>query len=450
MASPPARIERAGPKRVVIVGGGFAGLRAARELARSRSPDLEIVVVDRRNHHLFQPLLYQVATAGLSPADISMPIRSILRRYKNVLVRLGEATGIDLDDRCLHVDTGDLQYDYLILAAGATHSYFGHDEWEPHAPGLKTLEQATEIRRRVLTAFELAEVCDEPNRRRELLTFVVVGGGPTGVELAGALGELSRHTLGRDFRRIDPSSTRVVLIEGGPRILPTFAPELSQAAARELERLGVTVWTDTRVTRVHEHGVDAGGESLRAATVLWAAGVRASPLNLALCVPLDPAGRVPVERDLSLRGRPEIFVVGDQARFVGDDGQLVPGVAPAAIQEGEAAARNILHDLRGSERESFHYFDKGMMATVGRAAAVVQTGKLLTSGLLAWLTWCFVHILYLIGFRNRVLVLIQWMWSYFRYKRGARLITKPEWMEALPTTQLQHALQEGTRRERVV
>jgi NADH dehydrogenase len=449
MASPQASIERAGPKRVVIVGGGFAGLRAARELARARSPELEIVLVDRRNHHLFQPLLYQVATAGLSPADISMPIRSILRRYKNVLVRLGEATGVDLDARVLHVDTGDLRYDYLVLAAGATHSYFGHDEWEPHAPGLKTLEQATEIRRRVLTAFELAELCEDPVRRRELLTFVVVGGGPTGVELAGALGELSRHTLGRDFRRIDPGSTRVVLVEGGPRILPAFSPEMSQAASRELERLGVTVWTDTKVTQVHEHGVEVGSESLRAATVLWAAGVRASPLNAGLRGRMDAAGRVEVERDLSLPGRREVFVVGDQARFVGDDGVPVPGLAPAAIQEGETAARNILHDLRGTERESFHYFDKGIMATVGRAAAIVQTGGLQTSGFFAWLTWCFVHILYLIGFRNRVLVLIQWMWSYFRYKRGARLITKPEWMEALPAARLQRALQEGAPRERV-
>ncbi|HET6582507.1 MAG TPA: NAD(P)/FAD-dependent oxidoreductase, partial [Nannocystaceae bacterium] len=329
MVAPP-RSEAARSTRVVIVGAGFAGLNAAQVLGASGSPELAITVVDRRNHHLFQPLLYQVATAGLSPADISAPIRSVLRNHPHVDVRLAEVDGIDLDGRIVHTDAGELPYDYLVLACGATHSYFGHDAWEEHAPGLKTLEQATEIRRRVLTAFERAEVESDRERRRELLTFVVVGGGPTGVELAGALGELSRHTLHRDFRHVDPRSTRVLLIEGGDRVLPSFDPELSAAAARDLERLGVTVWTDTRVTQIDATGVQAGAERVRAATVLWAAGVRASPLNRLFGLPLDGAGRLPVAPDLGVPGRREVFVLGDQARFEDRNG-LVPGLAPAAI-----------------------------------------------------------------------------------------------------------------------
>ncbi len=424
----------AGTKRVVIVGGGFAGLNAAKELGRSGSDQLEIVVVDRRNHHLFQPLLYQVAMAGLSPADISVPIRTELRRYRNVRVVLGTATGVDLARRVLHVDTGDLQYDYLVLACGAVDHYFGRDEWEPYAPGLKSLEQATEIRRRVLMAFERAELEPDPKRRRELLTFVVVGGGPTGVELAGALGELSRHTLGRDFRRIDPSATRVILIEGGPRILPAFEPDLSASAARALEQLGVTIWTDTRVTDIDAQGVRAGDEYVRAATVLWAAGTRASPLNEQLGVTLDKLGRVPVNDDLSLPGHPEVFVIGDQARAAWD-GDAVPPLSPAAIQMGKHAAKNILCDLRGSTRAPFEYWDKGIMATIGRAKAVAQTGRLHLNGFLAWLAWCFVHIFYLIGFRNRIMVFIEWVWSYVKYKRGARLITEQQWHRALPPAQ---------------
>ncbi|MBX7084454.1 MAG: NAD(P)/FAD-dependent oxidoreductase [Nannocystaceae bacterium] len=416
---------------MVVVGGGFAGLAAARALAPA-GDTVEVTVVDRRNHHLFQPLLYQVAMAGLSPADISMPIRAVLERQRNAAVRLGEARDIDLDARVLHTDTGALPYDYLVLACGATHSYFGHDAWEPFAPGLKTLEQATEIRRRVLTAFELAELEGDRERRRELLTFVVVGGGPTGVELAGALGELSRHTLSRDFRRIDPSGTRVILIEGGPRVLPSFDPELSHSAARALERLGVTIWTETRVTHIDEHGVRAGDETVRAATVLWAAGVRASPLGRALGVPLDGAGRVVVEPDLSIAGHPEVFVLGDQAHAL-HEGAPLPGLAPVAMQQGRAAARNILADLRGVAREPFAYFDKGSMATIGRARAVAQSHRLKLDGLIAWLAWCFVHILYLVGFRNRLLVFIQWIWSYLRYRRGARLITQHDWRLAEPT-----------------
>ncbi len=413
------------PLHVVIVGGGFAGLEAAKTLARDDG--LRITVVDRRNHHLFQPLLYQVAMAGLSPADITMPIRTVLQSYANVSVRLANVTSVVPEDKRIETSQGTLRYDYLLLAGGATHAYFGHDDWEEHAPGLKTIEQATEIRRRVLNAFERAELEEDSQRQRELLTFVVVGGGPTGVELAGALGELSRYTLTSDFRRIDPSRTRVLLIEGGPRILSAFAEDLSQDAARSLEKLGVTVWTDARVTKVDAQGVWLDEERVKAGTVLWAAGVKANPLNRCLGSKLDGVGRVPVEPDLSVPGHPEIFVVGDQARVVDTDGDEVPGVAPAALQTGRAAAKNILHDLRNEKREAFDYRDKGLMATIGRADAVVQSGRLKTSGFFAWLAWCFVHIFYLIGFRNRLLVFVQWVWSYVRYRRGARLITERTW-----------------------
>ncbi len=412
---------------MVIVGGGFAGINAARRLLSDGPQSLSITLVDRRNHHLFQPLLYQVAMAGLSPADISTPIRSILKGDPRVSVRMADVHAVELASQRILTDAGPLSYDYLLLACGATHAYFGHDEWEPHAPGLKTIEQATEIRRRVLTAYERAELETDPEARRRLLTFVVVGGGPTGVELAGALGELSRHTLGRDFRRIDPSATRVLLIEGGERILAPFDPELSRHATRSLERLGVTVWTSTRVTEIAADHVKAGDEIVYAGTVLWAAGVRASPLSQTLGVPLDRAGRVLVSPDLSVPGHPEVFVLGDQASFRQADGSLVPGVAPAAIQQGRHAADNVLHDLRGQQREPFVYFDKGIMATIGRASAVVQSGRFRLSGFVAWLAWCFVHILFLIGFRNRMLVFIQWVWSYIRYRRGARLITEHDW-----------------------
>ncbi len=415
-------------RQVVIVGGGFAGLEAAKVLAKGAPDELSITLVDRRNHHLFQPLLYQVAMAGLSPADITMPIRTIVKGYPNVSVRLATVTAVSPEDKRIETSEGSMDYDYLVLAGGATHAYFGHDEWEPHAPGLKTIEQATEIRRRVLTAFERAELESDPARQRELLTFVVVGGGPTGVELAGALGELSRFTLTRDFRRIDPSRTRVILIEGGPRVLPAFSEDQSREAARSLEKLGVTVWTDARVTGVDGEGVWVGEERVRATTVLWAAGVRANTLNAHLGGELDRAGRVSVQPDLSLRGHPEVFVVGDQANVVDESGAPVPGVAPAAIQTGHTAAENILHDLRGGEREEFVYFDKGLMATIGRANAVVESGKFKASGFIAWIAWCFVHILYLIGFRNRMLVFLQWVYSYFRYRRGARLITERGWM----------------------
>jgi NADH dehydrogenase len=415
------------PTHVVIVGGGFAGINAARRLLRTGPPSLRITVVDRRNHHLFQPLLYQVAMAGLSPADICSPIRSIVKGDERAAVRMAEVQRVDLPGKQIITDTGPLPYDYLLLACGATHAYFGHDEWEDHAPGLKTIEQATEIRRRVLTAYERAEIETNPEKRRRLLTFVIVGGGPTGVELAGALGELSRHTLGRDFRHIDPGSTRVLLVEGGDRILPSFAPDLSRWATRDLERLGVTVWVNTRVTEIAADHVRAGDEVVYAGTVLWAAGVRAAPLSHTLGVPLDREGRVVVEPDLSVPGHPEVMVLGDQACFRQADGTVVPGVAPAAIQQGRHAAVNVMHDLRGEQREPFEYFDKGVLATIGRASAVGQIGRLHLWGFIAWMAWCFIHILYLIGFRNRVLVFIQWVWSYLRYRRGARLITEHEW-----------------------
>jgi NADH dehydrogenase len=403
---------------VVIVGGGFGGLYAARALAKAK---VRITVVDRKNHHLFQPLLYQVATCALNPSDIATPIRHVLRKQKNARVILAEATRLDTGAKKLVLADGELSYDYLIVATGATHSYFGHDAWEPYAPGLKTIEDALEIRRRVLLAYEHAER-DETEDQRAWLTFVVVGGGPTGVELAGALSEIARNVLRRDFRRIDPSSARVVLVEAGPRLLAAFAPELSAEAARRLTRLGVEVRTEEAVTAIDDQGVSTKDARISARTVLWAAGVLASPLAASLGVPLDRAGRVRVASDLSVPDAPEVFVIGDLAA-VEQDGHLVPGVAPAAIQEGRHAAANVARLVGGKATVPFRYFDKGSLATIGRAAAVVQIGKLRLSGFVAWLTWIVIHILYLIGFRNRLLVLLEWAWEYWTYERGPRLIT---------------------------
>ncbi len=412
-------------KRVVIIGGGFAGINAAKTLGGKKG--VRVTLVDRRNHHLFQPLLYQVAMAALSPADIAVPIRAILSGYKNVDVLLGNVTGIDYKSKVVKADFGDLSYDYVILACGASHSYFGHNEWEPHAPGLKSLEEATEIRRRVLTAFEMAEREKDREKQRELLTFIVVGAGPTGVELAGALGEISRYTLGRDFRNIDPSRARVILIEGGPRILPTFHASLSEKAARALESLGVTIWTSSVVTDVRADGLSIGKESIAAKTIVWAAGVQPSELNKSLGVELDRGGRIVVEEDLSVKGFPEVFATGDQAHFSHKLTEPVPGLCPAAIQEGKHAASNILLDLKGKKRKAFRYLDKGTMATIGRSFGIVQTKSLKLGGFIAWLGWLFVHIFYLIGFRNRLIVFIQWAWSYVTLSRGARLITSREW-----------------------
>ena len=405
---------------VVIVGGGFGGMYAAFELDHQ---PVRVTVVDRQNYHLFQPFLYQVATAGLSPGDIAQPIRHILSKSPNIDVRLAEATGVDLGRRRLILTDGEIPYDYVILAVGTSHTYFGHEEWEPLAPGLKSIEDALGIRRRVLLAFEAAEQETDPARRRTLLTFVVVGGGPTGVELAGALVELARHALARDFRAIDPRQARIVLLEGGPRILPTFAESLSDAASRRLTARGVEVRTNTHVTRIAPGVVEADSACFPARTILWAAGVKASPVARALGVPLDRAGRVLVEPDLSIPGHPEVFVIGDLATFLHQGGKPLAGMAPVAIQMGRHAAGNILRAARGEPPRPFRYRDRGMLATIGRNAAVAQIGRLRVNGVLAWLLWVIVHIFFLIGFRNRALVMLEWAWMYVTYNRGIRLIT---------------------------
>lgn len=405
---------------VVIIGCGFGGLTAAQHL---RKANVRITVLDRANHHLFQPLLYQVATAALNPSDIASPIRRILRNQRNTEVLLAEVESIDPASKTLRLTDGEtVSYDRLILATGATHSYFGHDEWAESAPGLKSIVDALEIRRRILSAFEFAEREADPGKRQAWMTFVIVGAGPTGVELAGTLVEVARYTLARDFRRINPRLARVVLVEGTPHVLPAYPEDLSVSAKRQLERLGVTVRVDTKVTGVDAEGVKIGEERIEARTVLWAAGVAASPLAAGLGVPLDRSGRVLVNPDLTIPGDNDVYVIGDLAH-VESGGKPVPGVAPAAMQEGACAARNILRDLKGQAREPFLYNDKGMLATIGRAAGVAELGRLKFSGLLAWLLWLLVHIFFLIGFRNRLLVMIQWAWSYLTYDRGARLIT---------------------------
>ncbi len=400
--------------RVVIVGAGFGGLAAARALRRA---PVTITIVDRSNHHLFQPLLYQVATAALSPADIASPIRRIFRGQSNVRVMLADATAVDVPAKKVILADGSVDYDILILATGATHAYFGHDAWSKHAPGLKSLKDALLIRQRVLMAFEVAEREPDVVKRRAWMTFVIVGAGPTGVELAGTLAEVSRQTLARDFRHINTASARVILIEASPMVLGAYPSDLSDAARRQLEKLGVTVWTGVEVTGIDADGVTIGQERIHARTVLWAAGVAASPLAKSLGAPLDRAGRVAVEADLTIPGRDDVYVIGDLAR-VEQDGKLVPGVAPAAMQEGQHAALNIIRSLRGQERLIFRYTDKGMLATIGRGAAVAQIGRFRAHGFVAWVLWLFVHILFLIGFRNRLIVMIQWAWSYVTFDRG--------------------------------
>jgi NADH dehydrogenase len=409
---------------VVVVGGGFGGLYAARALARH---PIRVTVIDRQNYHLFQPLLYQVATAAVSPGNIAQPIRAILRKYRNVRVLLAEARSVDLARKVVELSDGsEVDYEYLVLATGASHSYFGHPEWEPLAPGLKTLEDATEIRRRVLLAFEAAEREEDPAERQALLTFVVVGAGPTGVELAGAIAEIARHTVRYDFRSVDPSQAHVVLLEGASRVLPPYPPDLSARAEEQLWGLGVEVRKNAMVTRITSRGVYLGDVEIPSRTVLWAAGVRASALGQSLGVPVDRSGRVLVEPDLTLPGHGEVYVIGDLAAYThqGGDGKPLPGVAPVAIQMGQHAAEDIWRVIRGQPRRRFHYFDRGTMATIGRGAGVAQFREVHLSGLVAWLAWLFVHVFFLIGFENRVLVLSQWMWSYFTYQRSARLITQ--------------------------
>jgi NADH dehydrogenase len=433
--------------RVVIVGAGFAGLTAARRIARL---PVQVTVLDRRNHHIFQPLLYQVATAGLSPGEIAAPIRSILSSHSNVEVLLDEVIDFNLEQKQVITREQIFEYDFLVIASGATHAYFGHDEWEPLAPGLKTIEDALEIRRRVLLAFELAERRKEEQSATNSTTdnnddgasasplqFVVIGGGPTGVELAGTLAEIARHALNGEFRNIDPRRSRILLIEGGPRILPAYSDELSRKAEQQLRHLGVEVRTSQMVTGVEPGAVWMGNQRISASVTLWAAGVAASPLGRKLGVAVDRAGRVLVRPDLSIPDYKDVFVIGDLAALHDENGKLLPGVAPVAIQQGDWVAKAIARDLEHQPRRDLHYFDKGSLATIGRAAAVAQIGKFELSGYFAWLAWLFIHILFLIGFRNRLLVMIQWAWSYLTYERGARLITGSDELPGWTETSLQ-------------
>ncbi|MDP9268232.1 MAG: NAD(P)/FAD-dependent oxidoreductase [Acidobacteriota bacterium] len=411
--------------RVVIVGGGFGGLYAAQAL---RNAPVAVTLIDRKNHHSFQPLLYQVATAGLSPGDIAKPIREILRHQKNAEVLMAAVTGFDLARKQVTLTGGEHPYDYLIIAAGARHSYFGHDDWEKFAPGLKTLEDALEMRRRILTAFEKAELEADVAGAQGPLNFVIIGAGPTGVELAGALAEVAGKSLARDFRRIDPSKARILLLEGGPHVLPSYPEDLSRSAEEQLRALGVEVRTGAQVTRVEADAVFIGKdeERLPAAVVLWAAGVQASPLGKLLGVPTDHCGRVVVGPDLSLPGHPDVFVIGDLASIKRADGHPVPGVAPAAIQMGRWTAKNIIRDLEHKPRRDFEYVDKGSLATIGRAAAVAEFGKVHISGIVAWVAWLVIHLFSLIGFRNRAMVMTEWAWSYVTFQKAARLITDPK------------------------
>ena len=414
--------------RVVIVGGGFGGLSAA--LGFGRAP-VEVTLVDRCNYHLFQPLLYQVATGTLSPANIASPLRNILKRHKNTRVLLAEATGIDASNRRVILSDGSIEYDTLVVSTGSSHQYFGHDEWEEFAPGLKTIEDATDMRRRILLAFETAEREPDPEKLRAWMTFVIVGGGPTGAELAGALGEIANDTLRRDFRKIDPSDARIILVEGTDRVLPVYPQKLSASARTMIERLGVTVRTSAMVTDVSKESVTIREgdktETIPTRTVLWAAGVLGSPLGRIVAqqtgATIDKAGRVSVEPDLTAPGHPEIFVIGDLANFLHQTGKPLPGVAQSAIQEGRYVAALVARRLRGKKSRPFHYLDKGNLATIGRGAAVADLNWLHLSGFPAWLLWIFVHLLYIVEFQNRLLVFVQWAWLYFTYDRSARLIT---------------------------
>jgi len=410
-----------GRARVVIIGAGFGGLEAAKALKRAAA---DVIVIDRQNHHCFQPLLYQVATAALSPAEIAWPIRHILRPQRNATVLMEEVHGIDVLKKCVHTQFGDVPFDYLIVATGAMHSYFGHDDWSGYAPGLKRIEDATRIRRSILIAFERAEVVHDEQEQRRLLTFVIVGGGATGVEMAGAIADVARQTLAADFRRIDPRSARIVLIEAGPRVLPTFPQRLSDYARDVLTHAGVEIRTATLVTKCDARGVDLEDGRINAGTVIWAAGVMASPAARWLNAEADPAGRVKVVPDLSIPGHPEIFVIGDTAALADSKGRPIPGIAPAAKQMGKYVGKLIAARLAGREwRKPFHYMHLGDLATIGRRAAVVKFGRLELKGFLGWVFWSVAHIYFLIGLRNRFVVAFNWFWDYVTFQRGARLIT---------------------------
>ena len=407
--------------RVIIVGAGFGGLEAAKKLA---GKDVLVTVIDRTNYHLFQPLLYQVATAALSPADIAAPVRSVLSKSKNVDVILAEVESVDVAAKKVKTPELEFDYDYLILATGARHSYFGHNDWEKLAPGLKSLEDAIELRRRILMAFEYAEKTNDEAARKAAMTFVIIGGGPTGVEMAGAIAEISRHTLAKDFRHIDPSQARVILMEGDPRLLAAFPEDLSQSAQKQLVDLGVDVRTNTRATNITEAGVQIGDEFIPCRVKIWAAGNNASFVGKTLGVPVDRVGRTVVNDDLTIPGHPEVQVIGDLANFSHQTGEPLPGVSPVAMQQGRHAARNVLAMIKGRKPRRFRYWDKGTLATIGRNKAVANLRFMHLSGLPAWLAWLFVHIFFLVGFRNRLLVLFQWAWAYLTFDKGARLITR--------------------------
>ena len=409
------------PPRVVIIGAGFGGLEAAKHLGNK---PVRVTVIDRTNYHLFQPLLYQVATAALSPADIAAPIRGILSKYENIDVILAEAQGVDIEARVVHIAEGSIPYDYLIIATGSRHSYFGHDEWEKIAPGLKSLEDAVEIRRRILLAFEFAEKTTDPEARAAAMNFVIIGGGPTGVEMAGAIAEIARETLAKDFRHIDPSTARVILVEGDKRVLSSYPEDLSAKALEQLKELGVEVITGTHAQNLTDQGLEVAGKFIPCRVKIWAAGNTASFVGKTLGLPVDRVGRVIVQEDLTIPSHPEVQVIGDLANFTSKDGKPLPGVSAVAIQQGRHAAKNILHMVAGARPQRFYYWDKGSMATIGRNRAVADLNFIHFSGFLAWLTWLFVHILYLVGFRNRVAVLFQWAWAYLTFNKGARLITR--------------------------
>jgi len=412
-------------KSVIIVGGGFAGLNAAKTLA-DRS-DFQVTLIDKRNHHLFQPLLYQVATAGLNPADIAVPIRAQFAQHKNISVRWGQVEGVQLEKKVIVCGGDEIEYDYLVLACGAQHSYFGHPEWEEFAPGLKTLEQATEIRRRILSAFEMAENELDHDIQNSLLTFIIVGAGPTGVELAGAIADISRTVLVKDFKRIDPSKARILLVEAGPKILAPFSDELSQKARIDLTDLGVEVRTNAKVLNINADGAQVGDEFINARCVFWAAGVQATKMNFSPKVELDRVGRVKVNDDLSVVNYPNVFVAGDMASLEIKTGVFLPGLAPVAMQAGLHVGSAIIATHANKARKAFHYQDKGQMATIGKNRAIIEFRNIRLGGFIAWMGWLFVHIFYLISFKNRIAVMANWVWSYVFSKRGSRLITTKEW-----------------------